>query len=285
MFSPLLDVAMSFVHTAATTTLDDTTLSAIRAALAATILGFDTSTLSTLLFAHLQTTEPLTRLNEILSTAADPPPANPAQPSCAFGICRRLPRPWTATEDVRLLAAIHRHGLDNWSAVARFVGIGRDRTQCAQRWNRGLNPQISKGVWTAEEEERMLRLFAESPNQGWAQIAAKMGNRSDVQCRYRLAQMHREGKVPSPLAAQIKVRRASRRTEAPVWPSNTLIFEAPRKQRRLVRRAPAKGSAVRTCAPLEEFGDDDPGWLGVGAETNHGWEVWEEADAPGVLQR
>ena len=98
-------------------------------------------------------------------------------------------RPWTTPEDIRLLAGIYRYGLDNWSTVAFFVGNGRTRGQCAQRWSRGLNPRLSKDTWSTEEERMLVMLVRNFGDKAWTRIAAIMGHRSDVQCRYHYQQM------------------------------------------------------------------------------------------------
>jgi len=105
-------------------------------------------------------------------------------------------RSWTLKEDHRLIKAIHLFGVDDWSDVVKFVGNGRTRAQCVQRWRRGLNPHLSKQRWTAEEEERLLCLVKKHGKNGWAHISRLLGNRSDVQCRYRYIQMKKDNKVP-----------------------------------------------------------------------------------------
>ena len=112
---------------------------------------------------------------------------------------RRKTRTWSSFEDQRLIAAVSRFGLDNWSHVASFVGNGRTRAQCAQRWNRGLDPRISRDHWSPEEEQKLLILIENKNGKGWTHIANEMGNRSDVQCRYHYLQMKKEGKIPQSL--------------------------------------------------------------------------------------
>jgi hypothetical protein len=102
---------------------------------------------------------------------------------------RKRTRSWSNDEDQRLLGGIVRYGLDNWPAVAKFVGAGRNRAQCSQRWSRGLNPRISKRGWTPEEEQHLVALVAQYGRQNWAKIASILGNRSDVQCRYHFGQV------------------------------------------------------------------------------------------------
>jgi hypothetical protein len=127
-------------------------------------------------------TEPLERLNCILQTSGEP---IPSPDSSLSHLSPRKIRPWTAYEDQRLLCGMYRFGIDNWTAISKFVGNRRTRSQCSQRWYRGLDPSIAKSAWTSEEEDRLLALVATIGDRSWTRIASKMGNRSDVQCRYR----------------------------------------------------------------------------------------------------
>lgn len=126
-------------------------------------------------------------LDEILDMQDDPLPYT--HDSHIFdelkpGSIRKKTRTWTNNEDKRLLAGIYRFGIENWTKVANFVGSGRTRSQCAQRWVRKLDPSICKDKWTLEEEEK-LKIYVERYGvRSWTKIASLIGNRSDVQCRY-----------------------------------------------------------------------------------------------------
>ncbi|OHS92781.1 Myb-like DNA-binding domain containing protein [Tritrichomonas foetus] len=144
----------------------------------------------------LGTKKPLTKILTILQTPEQPIPdsigqgiGNMQMGSMPLPINLNKSRHWTNYEDRRLLAGIHRFGSDNWQAVAMFVGNGRSKSQCCQRWARGLNPEIKKDKWLPEEEELLLQLVNSGTCKSWTSIAAKMKNRSDVQCRYHYKQM------------------------------------------------------------------------------------------------
>lgn len=96
---------------------------------------------------------------------------------------------WTEIEDIRLTAGVIRYCLTNWKIIADFVGNGRSRVQCSQRWRRSLDPLISKNVWSAKEENDLIELVHKYGNQSWSKIASELGNRSDIQCRYHFVQM------------------------------------------------------------------------------------------------
>lgn len=155
---------------------------------------------------------PLLKLNTILNMDNKPLPPAPELfiSNGLFSkqnqfVARKKARAWTEAEDLRLLAGIHKYGLDAWGAVTSFVGSGRSRSQCSQRWFRGLDPRISKVLWTADEDERLLALVAEHGDHSWTRIANELGNRSDAQCRYRYShitkseqQQHSEQIAPHP---------------------------------------------------------------------------------------
>ena len=150
-----------------------------------------------LVFTNTILTTPDTPLPNIDAKSSGADGANDADDGSAPGSLdgngkngtRKKTRSWTQAEDRRLIAGIHKFGVDNWANVAAFIGNGRTRAQCSQRWNRGLDPRISKDQWTKEEDEKLINLVRLKGTQGWTVIASEMGNRSDVQCRYHYKQI------------------------------------------------------------------------------------------------
>lgn len=135
------------------------------------------------------------RINEIISLPEEPMPSiSPQTPQQVENSSqnRQKSRQWTQSEDQRLLSGIYKFGLESWNPIANFVGNGRTRSQCSQRWTRGLNPKISKSAWNAEEEAKLIQLVHQLGDKSWTKIASEIGNRSDVQCRYRYQQLRKE---------------------------------------------------------------------------------------------
>ena len=133
----------------------------------------------------------VTRIAKILST--QPAPAQP-EPSVAkearnassmSAQHRQRSSPWSAEEDDRLLAGIYHYGLSDWQRVSQFVGNGRTRAQCGQRWLRCLDPNMKKDKWSPDEDQKLLQLVEVHGPHAWAKIAKELGNRTDVMCRYR----------------------------------------------------------------------------------------------------
>ena len=132
----------------------------------------------------------LVRIREIMIQPTEPLPYHEDHDSddCQMSL-RKKTRTWAAIEDQRLYAAVDRFGIDNWQTVANFLGNGRNRAQCSQRWTRCLNPKISKKSWNQEDDKQLKELVNLYGDKSWTKIASIMGNRSDVQCRYHYKQL------------------------------------------------------------------------------------------------
>lgn len=139
----------------------------------------------------LGTAVPAHRINTIIDIPREPICTRRCHFDPANMSARQKARTWTQYEDQRLLAGMRLFGCDNWPRIADFVGNGRNRSQCSQRWHRGLNPTIYKGPWTKKEEDELVSLVEKFGEKSWRQIASVFGNRSDVQCRYHYQQLVR----------------------------------------------------------------------------------------------
>lgn len=100
---------------------------------------------------------------------------------------------WSEAEDIRLLAGISRFGLGNWSDISKIVGNDRTPAQCSQRWRRGLDPRISKGCWSYEEDVLLFKYVQQYGDKSWSKISSLIiGSRSDSQCKYRFLQINKQ---------------------------------------------------------------------------------------------
>jgi hypothetical protein len=194
--SRLFDVAALYVSEIALNWTEEMQESANRT-LHSFISGqIDFPTASAMFQREFHTTVPVERINEILTVPDMPLPSSAL---CATDGFRRKTHQWTPPEDIRLLAALHKFGGDNWSRIAKFVGSDRTRSQCSQRWQRGLDPRISRSHWTKEEEDLLVELVAKHGTKSWIAVSREMRNRSDVQCRYRYMQLHTASPISPPL--------------------------------------------------------------------------------------
>lgn len=151
--------------------------------------------LADLLQREIGSISPLEKIEAIMNVPDEPPPYSSTDVRNLQNPSKRKMRPWTEAEDLRLMAAVTRIGVENWVATAAFVGYGRTRSQCSQRWARGLNPKICRDHWTPEEDEKLISLVKQNNPKGWTTVSSGLGNRSDVQCRYRFCHLLKEGKA------------------------------------------------------------------------------------------
>ncbi|KAA8520596.1 hypothetical protein F0562_014852 [Nyssa sinensis] len=91
---------------------------------------------------------------------------------------------WTEEEDAILAFAVRKFNGKSWKKIAECVP---DRTdvQCLHRWQKVLNPDLVKGPWTKEEDDRIIELVGKQGNKKWAEIAKKLPGRIGKQCRER----------------------------------------------------------------------------------------------------
>ncbi|CDQ90118.1 unnamed protein product [Oncorhynchus mykiss] len=61
---------------------------------------------------------------------------------------------WSRDEDERLKKLVEQHGADSWKLVANNFQ-GRTDGQCQHRWQKVLNPELVKGPWTKEEDQKV----------------------------------------------------------------------------------------------------------------------------------
>ncbi|XP_057321397.1 myb-related protein B isoform X1 [Microplitis mediator] len=95
---------------------------------------------------------------------------------------------WTKEEDALLKQLVsnaekHRTGL-RWDSVAAHFP-DRSDVQCQQRWAKVVNPELVKGPWTKEEDEKVVELVERYGPKKWTLIARHLKGRIGKQCRER----------------------------------------------------------------------------------------------------
>ncbi|XP_018079253.1 myb-related protein A-like isoform X2 [Xenopus laevis] len=90
---------------------------------------------------------------------------------------------WTRDEDDKLKKLVEKHGED-WGVVARHLN-NRSEVQCQHRWQKVLNPELVKGPWTKEEDQRVIELVHKYGPKRWSIIAKHLKGRIGKQCRER----------------------------------------------------------------------------------------------------
>ncbi|KAI3474095.1 hypothetical protein Pfo_028883 [Paulownia fortunei] len=98
------------------------------------------------------------------------------------GPIRRAKGGWTLEEDDMLKKAVAAFKGKSWKKIAE-VFPDRSEVQCLHRWQKVLNPELVKGSWTREEDEKIKGLVAKYGPTKWSVIAKSLPGRIGKQCR------------------------------------------------------------------------------------------------------
>ncbi|KAM5164474.1 transcriptional activator Myb isoform 2-T2 [Mantella aurantiaca] len=91
---------------------------------------------------------------------------------------------WTREEDEKLKKLVEQNGTEDWKVIASFLP-NRTDVQCQHRWQKVLNPELIKGPWTKEEDQRVIELVHKYGPKRWSVIAKHLKGRIGKQCRER----------------------------------------------------------------------------------------------------
>ncbi|NWQ83032.1 MYBB protein, partial [Columbina picui] len=91
---------------------------------------------------------------------------------------------WTQEEvsESSVLAESRSFGVSLWPGTQ---GLNRSDQQCQYRWLRVLNPDLVKGPWTKEEDQKVIELVKKYGTKQWTLIAKHLKGRLGKQCRER----------------------------------------------------------------------------------------------------
>ncbi|XP_041811699.1 v-myb avian myeloblastosis viral oncogene homolog-like 2b isoform X2 [Chelmon rostratus] len=91
---------------------------------------------------------------------------------------------WTQEEDDKLKALVQKLGTNDWKYIASYIPSHTEH-QCQHRWHKVLDPELIKGPWTKEEDEKVIELVNLYGNKQWAMVAKHLKGRLGKQCRER----------------------------------------------------------------------------------------------------
>ncbi|XP_022145733.1 transcription factor MYB3R-3-like [Momordica charantia] len=122
------------------------------------------------------------------ATAKSPGMCSPASTSPSHrrtsGPIRRAKGGWTPQEDETLRNAVAAFKGKNWKKIAEYFH-DRSEVQCLHRWQKVLNPDLVKGPWTQEEDDKIIELVSKYGPTKWSLIAKSLPGRIGKQCRER----------------------------------------------------------------------------------------------------
>ncbi|EAY15429.1 Myb-like DNA-binding domain containing protein [Trichomonas vaginalis G3] len=92
-------------------------------------------------------------------------------------------RNWNDQEDETLRSMVATHG-KQWALIATFIP-GRTASQVAARWEKCIDPNITKGPFTPDEDALIIEFVAKNGPRSWPRITQLIPQRSSKQCRER----------------------------------------------------------------------------------------------------
>ncbi|KAH0787540.1 Myb-like DNA-binding domain containing protein [Histomonas meleagridis] len=92
-------------------------------------------------------------------------------------------RNWDENEDNILKELVQKYG-KQWNLIAQHLPQ-RTPSQVAARWEKCLDPAITKGPFTPEEDEVIRSYVAKNGPRSWPKITSFLPHRSPKQCRER----------------------------------------------------------------------------------------------------
>mmetsp|Transcript_1891 Transcript_1891/g.2165 ORF Transcript_1891/g.2165 Transcript_1891/m.2165 type:complete len:507 (+) Transcript_1891:213-1733(+) len=101
----------------------------------------------------------------------------------------------------------------NWGQICKSIK-GRTAKQCRERWVNNLDPDIRKGQWTPEEDQKIMELHAHFPKK-WAMISKNLPGRTENSVKIRYKTLARAAKT------------ANEKKKTPVKPKRTPASRRP----------------------------------------------------------
>ena len=92
-------------------------------------------------------------------------------------------RNWDEKEDETLRTMVATHG-KQWALIAQHIP-GRTASQVAARWEKCIDPNITKGPFTQEEDALIVEFVNKNGPRSWPRITQLIPQRSSKQCRER----------------------------------------------------------------------------------------------------
>lgn len=90
---------------------------------------------------------------------------------------------WNEQEDKILKDLVHTYG-KQWGVIAQKMGT-RTSSQVAARWEKCLDPKLTKGPFSTEEDAIITEYVSKNGPHNWPGLSQLMKNRSPKQCRER----------------------------------------------------------------------------------------------------
>lgn len=125
--------------------------------------------------------------------------------------------PFSAEEDQLIIEFVEKYGIHSWPKVTSVLPK-RTAKQCRERWFNNLDPSVSKGPWTPEEDQMIFEAWLKFGPK-WNQIAKTIPGRTDNSIKNRwnasISKRMRVDERGENYLAPCKLRKHSKRNRPP----------------------------------------------------------------------
>lgn len=91
---------------------------------------------------------------------------------------------WSVEDDERLAELVKGGGELDWPSIAANFPT-KTQQQVIERWTKVLDPNLTKGSWTGQEDQTILRFVEAHGKKSWTKLAELLPGRIGKQCRER----------------------------------------------------------------------------------------------------
>ena len=77
-------------------------------------------------------------------------------------------------EDEILKSYVEKHGARNWKEVSKNTGLAHCGNSCRFRWYNNLRPDVKKGPFSKEEEQKFFELCSKFGGFRWSMMALEV---------------------------------------------------------------------------------------------------------------
>ena len=104
---------------------------------------------------------------------------------------KKHPRvPFNAYEDILLIQFVQKYGTSAWKKAPKYIPSKNIR-QCRDRWFKYLDPNIKNEQWSAEEDQKLIKLYKKH-GPLWVKMSQMFHGRTDIQLKNRYKVLKRK---------------------------------------------------------------------------------------------
>jgi hypothetical protein len=94
------------------------------------------------------------------------------------------PQRWTLSDDLKLNSLVRTVPTVDWPFIASHFP-DKTHQQVVERWRKVIDPTLTKGSWTGEEDQAIVQFVQANGAKSWSKLAAMLPGRIGKQCRER----------------------------------------------------------------------------------------------------